>query len=151
MDPEQARSHTARHCGSPHSSGRATADSVRWTAQRLHGQTQRGFGLEEHIEIDLVMIVDVGFEVIRTQLSLLSPSRGRHETRVHRCVHRRVIGLEAARAHLRHPGPHPAVDEDDVPVLLDRQLEVLEPPRAVLERLGEGLGTFESEPFFRYF
>jgi hypothetical protein len=42
-----------------------------------------------------------------------------------------------------------AADEDDVAVLLHGELDILEVPRAVLERVREGLGTIEPEPLFR--
>jgi hypothetical protein len=42
------------------------------------------------------------------------------------------------------------MDEDDVAGFLDRQLDIIETPCAVLERLGEGPCPFQSDPLFGY-
>src|SRR3990170_4288269 len=117
-------------------------------AERLHRQSQRGLGLEQGVEIDLVVFVDVRLEVVPAQLALLAPhGRAGHEARVHVGVHRRLVRLEAARADLGHARPHPPMDEQDIAVLVHGELSLLEAPGAVLERLRKGLGAFEPEPF----
>ena len=95
----------------------------------------------------------VVLEVHGPELPLLPATGAGDEARVNIGLHLRLVRLEAARAHLGHARVQPTVDEDRVAILGDGQVDVLEPPGSVLERLRKGRDALDLYAFlgnFRY-
>src|SRR5688572_12546220 len=118
-------------------------------AQRLHGQREARFRLEEGIEIDGALVVHVRVEVVRTQLLLVSPPWIRHEARFDGWRDRDVESGQAAAAGLRNPGRQRSVDEHRVPVSLERERRIVEHPGGILKWTIERLGAVDPQAFFR--
>src|SRR6266849_9053427 len=132
----------AGHCVPVGATRRAQSLAI-LAAEWLHGQPEGCLGLEQGIEVDLVMVIDVALEVVGAQLPLLPATRAGNEACVDIGLDPRLVGLEATRAYLGHARFEPTVHEDRVALLGDGELHVLDPPGSVLERLRESRGALE--------